>query len=401
MENRNIFIGANSEMSKNIALFKKMLKKINSSSGGQPAGTPVIVSEKKMQEVHKFLREKKYTIEHCAVRLGTDITGGVNFISLFRKNWKADYCNPLDVLISLFIDNEELKEEQVILLMGNEIYEDFLEMHLLKKKGEVVYSEFCLFPCYGDVYILTDKVEKEERINQVMFLWGESFFLADVIEQGERYSNVLDLCTGSGIHALIQSRHCDSVVGVDISERAIAFANFSKALNGIKNVEFQLGNVFESVKQEKFDLIIANPPYNPDLDTKAGDNFWSGGKLGDEVLKQIFANITVHLKKNGVFFVISLFPNKAGYSNQDSIHEWMGRKLKEYSVLDFTYPAENFVCPHVKNVPSVASKDYKFGLIAMKYNGDLSGKYRCKNNQYYTFGMDGKLKEERISRNSF
>lgn len=396
-----MYIGANSELSKSAVLLKKMLKKINGSGANQSIETPVICSTEKMKAVYQYLKESNYTVENCAARLGVDITGGINFIPFFRKEWKTDIHYRFDVLISLFIDSQELTEEVVIQNMGVERYHEFLQMKLLKKRETVVFSEICLFPCYEELYIATDRAEKNEAINQVMYLWGESFFLADVIDKKERYSKALDLCTGSGVHALVQSRHCESVIGVDINERAVAFANFNKALNNIENVEFHLGSMFETIQNQKFDLIIANPPYNPDLDTDAGSNFWSGGIQGDEILKLVFQDMTEHIEKNGLSFVISLFPNKPEDTNEKSIGKWMNGKLVNYDVMDYTYPAKQFVCPHVKNIPSMNSEAYRFGLIVLRKKDVPGGSYRYQDKQFFTFALNGALQGQRISRSSF
>jgi hypothetical protein len=50
-------------------------------------------------------------------------------------------------------------------------------------------------------------------------------------------------------------------VATDVSERALAFAAFNCALNGVDNVELRHGSFLEPVAEERFDLVVANPPY--------------------------------------------------------------------------------------------------------------------------------------------
>ena len=38
---------------------------------------------------------------------------------------------------------------------------------------------------------------------------------------------------------------------------------YNAALNGIANVEFRAGDLFEPVNGERFDLIVSQPPYYP------------------------------------------------------------------------------------------------------------------------------------------
>jgi methylase of polypeptide subunit release factors len=76
-------------------------------------------------------------------------------------------------------------------------------------------------------------------------------------------SSVLDLGCGTGILALIASQNAHEVVGIDIDPCAVACAQYNARLNGIKNVEFLLGDGYGSVAQRRFDLIVSNPPFYP------------------------------------------------------------------------------------------------------------------------------------------
>jgi methylase of polypeptide subunit release factors len=73
--------------------------------------------------------------------------------------------------------------------------------------------------------------------------------------------SVLDVGTGCGVQALLAAPHAEHVVGVDINPRATAFARVNAALNGVENVEFREGDLFEPVSGERFDLAVCNPPF--------------------------------------------------------------------------------------------------------------------------------------------
>src|SRR5207249_4314333 len=100
----------------------------------------------------------------------------------------------------------------------------------------------------------------------------------------EPVGSVLDVGTGNGLQALLAARHADQVVAVDISPRALRFGRFNALLNGIENVEFREGNLFDPVEGERFDLIVCNPPYVISPETEyiyrdsglPGDSFCEG-----------------------------------------------------------------------------------------------------------------------------
>ena len=73
---------------------------------------------------------------------------------------------------------------------------------------------------------------------------------------------LLDMCTGSGAVATAIAKNVNgsNCVGVDISNKALEVARQNARENGVQ-VDYRLGDLFEPVAGELFDLIIANPPY--------------------------------------------------------------------------------------------------------------------------------------------
>jgi 23S rRNA (cytosine1962-C5)-methyltransferase len=75
----------------------------------------------------------------------------------------------------------------------------------------------------------------------------------------------LDCFTNTGAFALHFAQRCQSVVGVDASKDALAQARRNAEFNGLTNVEFQEGNVFDYLRDreragEKFHTICLDPP---------------------------------------------------------------------------------------------------------------------------------------------
>ena len=73
--------------------------------------------------------------------------------------------------------------------------------------------------------------------------------------------SALDVGTGCGVQALHAAAHARRVVATDVNPRAVKFAEFNAVLNGLDNVETRVGNAFEPVEGETFDLVVTNPPY--------------------------------------------------------------------------------------------------------------------------------------------
>lgn len=79
-------------------------------------------------------------------------------------------------------------------------------------------------------------------------------------------ASILDIGTGSGCIACILSKLTDTqVLGVDISTEALQIALDNASKLGLFNKAlFRKSDIFSNIREnEKFDLIISNPPYIP------------------------------------------------------------------------------------------------------------------------------------------
>lgn len=92
-------------------------------------------------------------------------------------------------------------------------------------------------------------------------------------------SRAVDICCGAGPGALCiaQARPVAEVLAVDINPRALEFTRINAALAGVNNVEAQYSDLLKNVDGQ-FDLIVANPPYMLDADSRAYRD--GGGELG-------------------------------------------------------------------------------------------------------------------------
>ena len=88
----------------------------------------------------------------------------------------------------------------------------------------------------------------------------------EVIKIAENIPNpvILDLCTGSGAIAVSLAKYIKNVhiCAIDISSKALEIAKKNAELNGVKNnIDFIESNLFDKIKDKKFDIIVSNPPY--------------------------------------------------------------------------------------------------------------------------------------------
>jgi release factor glutamine methyltransferase len=116
----------------------------------------------------------------------------------------------------------------------------------------------------------------------------------------------LDLGTGSGAIALALAREHPSwaVTGVDISAAALEVATRNSRILELTRIRWRLGDWFHAVPGERFNLIVANPPYiaatDPAMQNLASEPALAltSGPTGLEALEAIIAQAPAHLQPN-------------------------------------------------------------------------------------------------------
>ncbi|MFJ4223445.1 methyltransferase [Microbacterium sp. NPDC089695] len=152
--------------------------------------------------------------------------------------------------------------------------------------------------------------------DHVLGVGGASRTLAEIIMPVE-VERALDLGTGCGIQALLVARHAGAVVATDISARALAYAELNAQLNGVSNIEFRRGSMFEPVAGEAFDLIVSNPPFviTPRVDGVPEYEYRDGGLVGDALVEQFVRSVPSYLTTGGAAQLLGNWESRGGQTS--------------------------------------------------------------------------------------
>lgn len=160
----------------------------------------------------------------------------------------ADVLNVSRNILTMSLSRKISEEKK------NKIKEMLIARGKNKKPLQYILGEweFYGYPFKTDERALIPRPDTEILVEQCKILMYE-----------REFSEILDIGTGSGAIAITLAKELknSSVIGVDISEKALELAVENKILNSADNVEFRLSDLFSNVADKKFDLIVSNPPY--------------------------------------------------------------------------------------------------------------------------------------------
>lgn len=142
--------------------------------------------------------------------------------------------------------------------------------------------------------------------NPVLFRTGECLARAIqtmLVLNDDKYpdTRVLDLGCGSGVGAVFAARYGAQVIAVDLNSEAVRCAQINALLNNFEDkIEVRFGDLFEPIKNQRFDLILFNPPFYFGQPKDNLDMAWRG-----EGIFERFANgLQSHLTPSGCALVV-------------------------------------------------------------------------------------------------
>nr|WP_307774470.1 peptide chain release factor N(5)-glutamine methyltransferase [uncultured Cetobacterium sp.] len=178
--------------------------------------------------------------------------------------------------------------------------------------------EFYGYPFYVDERVLIPRADTEILVEQCKFILQEL-----------NNPKVLDIGTGSGAISIALAKEVPSanILGADISLDALEVAKENRELNRCEsNLKFIKSDVFSSIKEFDYDMIISNPPYIPEDEykelmpevklhepmgalTDKGDGYYFYKKISEESPKYL---------KDGGYLVFEV-----GYNQAKKVSEFM------------------------------------------------------------------------------
>jgi carbamoyltransferase len=309
----------------------------------------------RLQEVLRKLAAIGYWEKAVAERLGLENISDLNWraLPMYHAERLANR-DALDLAIDLFLLQGQLTAAELNRLLPLTERHTLTQCELLSTDAQgVTRARASLFPV-GERLIFSDHAWPELPHpgyttvpgDHVMGIGLDSRNLAHCTVR-RPLRNVLDLCTGSGIHGVLAATHSGHVLAIDVNPRAALCTRFNARASAAANLDVAVGDLYDAAPGESFDLITANPPFVPSPLNSL--RFRDGGRSGEDVLKRIVAGLPHHLAAGGMAQIVTELGEREGESLVERLRDWLGGAAMDIYLLRLgEHTAMKYAMGHAK-----------------------------------------------------
>ncbi len=309
------------------------------------------------QRLRSVFETAGYTNAGVLERLGVRDFPSIreNDLQLLLRRTSRD--TPLDTLIRLFLIETPCDIEAVKRALQPMKIETLAETGIIRIDGSLVTATIKLLP-YDNLLVAFDQsrmLQTDLRQNYVMGIGSSTLTLANVIIR--RHSRLtLDLGTGCGVHAFMAAQHSDYVIATDINPRAVQIASFNASLNGLTNIVCLEGDLFDPVKERKFDLVITNPPFVISPETRY--IYRDGGMEADQVCRKIVREVPQYLNEGGYCQILCNWIEPHGQEWHKRLQSWVeGAGCDVWVMRSETRDAETYASTWIRHTEKDDNED--------------------------------------------
>jgi SAM-dependent methyltransferase len=208
------------------------------------------------------LRAANYSARGVRAAIGSGAAVSIAPADVHIIRRRLDRASALGRLIELFLLGVSLPVGEAAVAVAPVPLDGLAAAGLIDRDGGVVRARIRVLP-YQDLLVACDRdPDLDERLERehVGGIHASTVLLA-LLTPRRPVERALDIGCGCGFQALLLARHAGEVVGTDVNPRALEFGRLNAQLNGIENISWRLGEGFEPVRGERFDLVVSNPPY--------------------------------------------------------------------------------------------------------------------------------------------
>lgn len=206
-------------------------------------------------------------------------------------------------MYQLFLLGKEIPYSKAVHFIDKDMVDGLIGLNLFHSENNLISSNgFSIVP-YRNLFFLVDLCYTSLnaiRRSPEAYLGADSYVCSNFHLNCDSEDTILDLCCGPGFQMLLALKNCQSCIGVEINPFAKNICEFNLILNQVQDkIEVRCGNLYDPIKNDKFSIIYANPPFLP---VPKGIDYpipGHGGEDGTEILKRIYEKLDYFLLDQG------------------------------------------------------------------------------------------------------
>jgi methylase of polypeptide subunit release factors len=279
--------------------------------------------------VRAFLLVSEFTTDGVLARvgseafaaLGRDLTVPVRrTLAASQPRLRGTSPRALDRLIEAFL----LADPIPVDALPPDVVDDLEVLGMVRREGEHLVPLVDIRP-YGepdtDWYVVSD-IGAPATPDHVLGLGGASLTLARITPRRD-VGRAMDLGCGAGSQVLHAARHASRIVATDTNPRALRLTALTTALSGIpvEQVDLREGSLFAPVSDERFDLVVSNPPFV--ISPSHRFTYRDADLPGDELSRLVVRGAAAHLAPGGMAAVLGNWLHVEGEDWRERVAEWV------------------------------------------------------------------------------
>jgi SAM-dependent methyltransferase len=291
-------------------------------------------SDRQFEQVRELLLASGYTETAVLARFAVEKMSELD-AALDAHRSAPDLSDAFGVLITFFLDGAPVERRVLEEKLGESVFAALQELGLITG-DDLCICPVALYPTFG-LYIVSDRwraadatalMPPPDAVFPAITGNTETFLGLIPMRPCESF---LDLCSGTGIAALIAARDfAKHSYAFDIAERSTLFGEFNRRLNAIPNATFATGDLYEPAGDTTFDCVVVHPPYVPVLRPKW--IFHDGGEDGELILRRAITELPRYLRPGGRFFMLAMGTDRKEAAYEHRIREWLDGAEGEFDI---------------------------------------------------------------------
>jgi SAM-dependent methyltransferase len=227
--------------------------------------------------------------------------------------------------------DDPITEDEAAEALGADLTAKLLDAGLLTARAQGRVASPFRLSLIGNSMLFADDLQQVE--DGVMGAGKTTRGLCGAALPTRRVESVLDLGCGAGALAIVLAERAARVVATDVNPRALELARFNAAFNGITNIDFRLGDLFEPVAGEAFDVVVSQPPFIARPPDTRPQTWLHGGERGDELPRRLLSGLLPHLRESGRAVIMVEWPEVDGDPLEQRVVDALGAGAEAARVL--------------------------------------------------------------------